>query len=115
MNMLNISMSQIQVPHQVYIAKKGDIPVASKLGFLSLRHQYNGKQTTAIQVAAVFSAAEGVAQAGFGVPFVDDARLLPTEEFFARARAAIDVLPQGKPADALGSALDDLHAHCGVG
>ncbi len=107
-------MSKIQIPRSEYVATNNDITVASKLGYLALRRQYNGQESTPEQVAKIFARAEAVVKAGFITQFVDDKSLVPTQEFYNRARAATNVLPEGKTVDALRCALDDLYGYCGV-
>ena len=104
-------MLKKQIPHRQYIAKKDDIPVASKLGYLFLLHQYKGKDSTPEQVARSFSIADAVTCAGFETCFADNKKSPLTQAFYTNAREAIKNLPEEVRHDALNMALDELYEH----
>lgn len=105
-------MSKTKIPHAQYIAQKDDIPVASRLGFLLLRREYKGKESTPDQIAKAFSLAEELARAGFETPFVDDKNLKATPEFYKRARDVLNTMRHNPQSTPLSEALDDLQAYC---
>lgn len=108
-------MSKSNLSHADKISRNTDLPVASRLGYLTLKKIYAGQVETAAQTAHAFKIANDIVWEVTQDPKYDTAKFPLTQEFFAKAMQAVEEIEQSNDKAALKKALGVMmQLHCDV-